>query len=119
VSLTATALRYIDFCTEPCAVVFSQDGKIQWFQGSKDFADLKVFINVPTRLDPASSASLFFRGEAMPETRHQVSASSWFTSGHYRPDAMIYEQSWPMPTYNAVLTLLWIFDVIEDEDSDY
>jgi hypothetical protein len=31
----------------------------------------------------------------------------------------IYEQSWPMPKYDAVLTLLWIFDVIDDEESDY
>lgn len=119
VSLTATALRYMDFCTEPCAIVFSQNGTIKWFQGSKDFEDLRVFIDVPSRLDRSSYASLFFQGDSIPSTRHRVYASSWFTSGRYRHDASIYEQSWPMPKYNAVLTLLWVFDVIEDEDSDY
>src|SRR5262245_8157075 len=117
VSLTATARRYIEFCTEPCAIVFSQEGTIKWFHGSKDFEDLQIFIDVPSRLDRSNYASLFFRGDAIPSTRHRVSASSWFTSGRYKHDAFIYEQSWPMPQYNAVLTLLWVFDVIEDKES--
>ena len=41
VSLTATALRYLQFCNEACAVVFSRDGIIQWFRGSKYFDPLQ------------------------------------------------------------------------------
>jgi hypothetical protein len=119
VSLTATALRFVYFCTEPCAVVFSQHGIITWFQGSKDFEDLGLFIDVSSRLDRSSYAARFFQGDSIPSARQRVSASSWFTSGRYRKDASIYEQSWPMPKYDAVLTLLWIFDVIDDEESDY
>ena len=119
VSLTATALRYVHFCTEPCAIVFSQNGIVKWFQGSKDFEDLGVFIDVSSRLDRSSYASLFFQGDSIPSTRQRIYASSWFASGRYRNDAFIYEQSWPMPKYNAVLTLLWVFVDIEDEESDY
>jgi hypothetical protein len=50
VSLTATALRYLQFCNEACAVVFSRDGIIQWFRGSKYFDELRVFIPVARRL---------------------------------------------------------------------
>ena len=34
----------------------------------------------------------------------------------FNPDATIYEQSWSMPSYNAVLTLLWVADDIEGDD---
>ena len=116
VSLTATALRYLAFCNEACAVVFSRDGDIRWFQGSRDFEDIGVFINTSSPLDRSSYASLFFRGDHIPSVRHRVYASTWFVPGKYHPDAMIYEQSWPMTKYNAVLTLLWVADVIEDEE---
>lgn len=116
VSLTATALRYLDFCNEACAVVLSQNGGIKWFRGSKDFEDLGVFIDTPSPLDRSSYASLFFRGDALPPARNRVYASAWFVPGRYKHDAAIYEQSWPMPTYNAVITLLWIYDDIEEDD---
>jgi Zn-dependent peptidase ImmA (M78 family) len=116
VSLTATALRYLHFCNEACAVVFSQAGNIQWFRGSKDFDDLGVFVDVPSRLSRLSLAALFFQGRAIPPTRCHVNASAWFAPGRYKHDAVIYEQSRPMPQYNAVLTLLWVADEIEAEE---
>ena len=118
VSLTATALRYLNFCDEPCAIVLSQEGYIKWFQGSKYFADIGVFIDVRSKLDPSSLAALLFQGRTARTTPKQVSASAWFEPGRYREDAAILEQSWAMPNYKAVLTLLWIDDDIEDED-DY
>jgi IrrE N-terminal-like domain len=118
VSLTATALRYLQFCNEACAIVFSRDGTIKWFRGSKYFDELKVFIPVARRLDQSSLAASFFQGETVPMTRTRVYASTWFVLGRYNRDATIYEQSWSMPSQNAVLTLLWIADDIE-EDDDY
>ena len=102
--------------SETCAVVFSHDGYIKRFQGSKEFEDLGVFIDVRSRLDPSSRAASFFRGCAVRTTPKRVSASAWFAPGRYQHDAKILEQSWTMPSYNAVLTLLWVDDDIEDED---
>lgn len=116
VSLTATALRYLQFCNEACAVVFSRDGIIQWFRGSKYFDELRVFIPVARRLDRSSLAASFFQGDSLRTTRTRVYASTWFAPGRYNPDATIYEQSWLMPSYNAVLTLLWVADDIEGDD---
>jgi len=118
VSLTATALRYLHFCGEPCAVVFSQDGYIRWFRGSEEFEDIGVFVDVRSKLDPSSLAAAFFRGHTVRTTAKRVDVSAWFAPGRYRHDATVLEQSWAMPSYNAVLTLLWVDDDIEDDD-DY
>jgi len=116
VSLTATALRYLQFCNEACAVVFSRNGIIQWFRGSKYFDELRVFVPVARRLDRASLAASFSQGDTLSATRTRVYASTWFAPGRYNRDATIYEQSWLMPSYNAVLTLLWVADEIDEDD---
>jgi hypothetical protein len=116
VSLTATALRYLLFCNEACAIVFSRDRITQWFRGSKYFDELRVFIPGARRLDQSSLATSFFQGDSLLTTRTRVYASTWFAPGRYNPDAAIYEQSWTMPSYNAVLTLLWVADDIEEDD---
>ncbi len=118
VSLTATALRYLYFCKEPCAIIFSQDGIIKWFHSSKEFADVNVFIEVQNRLDPSSLAISFFQQGTIQKTPKQVRASAWFEPGPYHQDATIQEQSWSMPAYNAVLTLLWINEIIEEDNWD-
>lgn len=118
VSLTATALRYLLFCGEPCAVVFSQNNRICWFRGSREFEKLDLFVDVRSRLDRSSLAAPFFQGQAIRQTQKSVPALAWLRSGRYRDEATIKEQSWPMPGYNAVLTLLWVDDEIEADDDD-
>lgn len=119
-SLTATALRYLNFCEEPVAIVYSHDNRIQWFQGSKDFEtireDLEFFIDVKSHLDYSSLAAKMFQGRTLSSKKSRVLASAWFTPGRYYQNATILEHSFLMPTYNATLTLLWIDEDIEDED---
>ena len=116
VSLTATSLRYLWFCGEPCAVVFSQDGHIRWFRRSKEFEDIEVFIESQCQLDPSSYAASFFEGRRLSMEGVRVPASAWFAPGRYRDDATILENSWPMPSFDAVLTLLWVDADIEEDD---
>lgn len=115
-SLTATALRYLHFCGEPCAVVFSQNNCIRWFRGSKSFEALGLFVDVKSRLDATCNAVSFFKGRTFHKRPCRVKASAWFRSGPYHRDATITEQSWPMPSYNAVLTLLWVDEDIDGEE---
>jgi hypothetical protein len=115
-SLTATALRYLYFSTEPCAIVYSKDGRIKWFQGSKDFNELGFFIDVHSKLDPSSLAIRYFQGQSLPDSQKSVPASTWFVPGKYRRNSTIIEQSWSMPRYHSVLTLLWIEDDISEDD---
>lgn len=116
VSLTATTMRYVRFATEPCAIVFSKDGLVKWFSGSKEFNDLGLFIEVRVKPDPSSLAASFFQGRSISSSQRNVSATAWLAPGHYRKNARIKEQALPMPNHNSVLTLLWIEDDLEDED---
>lgn len=121
-SLTATALRYLNFCEEPVAIVYSHDNRIQWFQGSKDFEtireDLEFFIDVKARLDHSSLAAKMFQSRNLLSKKSRVQASAWFTPGRYEQNATILEHSYFMPTYNATLTLLWIDEDVESEDEE-
>jgi Zn-dependent peptidase ImmA (M78 family) len=116
VSLTATAMRYVRFTIEPCAMVFSKDGLVKWFNGSKQFNDLGAFVEVRVKPDPSSLAASFFQGRSISSSQRNVSASVWLAPGHYRKNAKIKEQALAMPNYNSALTLLWIDEDIEDED---
>lgn len=121
VSLTAASIRFTSFCAEPIVLVFTQDRRIKWFRGSKEYFrlkdDLRLAIRVNELLNSAAYADRIFDGHRISRKPREVAASAWF-SGRYNRDAHILEQSWHMPTFNAVLTLLWIDDDLEGEDED-
>lgn len=117
VSLTATALRYLEFSCEACAIVFSRDGYIRWFRRSKEFEDSELFIEIKCRPDPSTVASAVLASGVSPRMQKRVSVSAWCAPGSYRQDATLAEQSWAIPSDNAALTLLWVDDDIEDDDS--
>ena len=110
-SLTATALRYIDFCKELAAVVYSQSRRIKWYQGSKDF---ELHVKVGDDVDSYSIADDCFSGKTFPRRPTRVDASCWLAWG-YKKDATILEESRSLTSYDAVLTLLHIDQDIEPE----
>ncbi len=116
VSLTASALRFIQVSTEPLAIVISSDGHIRWFEGNKDFFDLGLFVNVGERLSRESLAIRAFQGGSIPSKPGQVPISSWMRQGRYSSKATLSEQSIAMPNYNSVLSFIWINEVIDDDD---
>ena len=115
-SLTATALRMIDFSHEPVAVVYSERGKIKWFKATDDFMKMEIFVNVGAPVNPNSNAGRLFRGKEIRLDWREVPLDSWLREGDYREDATVKESSVHMPNYDAVLTLLWIDEIIERED---
>lgn len=114
-SLTATALRYTQFCQEAVAIVFSQNNIVKWFRRSEEFEKLGAFVEVRSRLDPESVAYSIYRGGGTDKIK-KVFVASWLSEGNYRPDATIFEQSWAIPSSDGILTLLWIDDDITDDD---
>ena len=111
-SLTATALRYLTFCREQCAVVWSEGGRIRWYRGTRDFG---YHVRVGEELDKYSIAVDFFSCKTLPRRPTAVDASCWLAPGRYREDAMIQEDSLELPGLGAVITLLWIDKDIERE----
>lgn len=104
VSLTATALRYVRFCPERVAVIYSQEGRVRWFDSSAEFQELDLYIERNVRLDPLSSAARVSSNQQYHSPR-RVPASAWFARGRY-DDVKIIEHSWYITAYDAVLTLL-------------
>jgi hypothetical protein len=116
VSLTAAGRRYVELSAEPCAFVYTQDGIVRWFQGSKDFHDLGLFVDVKAKVDPNSLAGLYFRGVTIPERPHRVPAGAWLRKDRFHRQATVLEHSMALPNYRAVLTLLHVDEDPFEED---
>ena len=114
-SLTATAIRYVRFCPEPVAIVYSQGGRIKWFVRSATFEELHVFIEKNVRLDPLSRAAHLREGKQTHPPK-AVPVSAWLANGRHKDNAEIMEHSLFIEAYGAVLTLLWVNDDIFDDD---
>lgn len=115
-SLTATARRYTEFCDESVAIVYSRDGMVRWFCASSDFREAGYFVEPKTRLSGQTLAGGYFKGTPPPAAARPVLAENWLNLRKANPLATIIEQSRAMPTYNAVLSLLWVKDDLVDDD---
>lgn len=115
-SLTATALRMTRFSREPVAVVYSEAGRISWFEGTDDFHSLEIFVDVRAPVNSMTNAGRLFDGKEIREGCREVPAKYWLKEGRYRADATIKESSLHMPNYNSVLTLLWVDEIIDHEE---
>jgi Zn-dependent peptidase ImmA (M78 family) len=110
-SLIAAAVAFIRLSNEPCALVFSKQGRVQWFSRTKDFEEMGLRISLGP-VDPYTIAAEFFRRKPMQLLPGRVDARSWLEPGRFREDAMIKEHSVAMPNFDAVLSLLWVEDDI-------
>lgn len=121
VSLTAAARRFVELSPEPCAVVFSKDGYIRWFLGSEEFHEMGLFVDVKSKLDSSTQAARCFNRLSDSNRPSREKVSAWCRSGRYRNDARLLDHSLAMPSYNAVLSLLWVDREIgsDDVDDDY
>jgi hypothetical protein len=108
-SLTATAVRFVQLTARPCAVVLSTDARIKWYGTSETFHGR---MRSGERLDLRSSASVFFRTGSLEESATPVPASAWVRNKRLEHDLQIKEHSIALPSYDAVLTLLYV-----DEDT--
>lgn len=117
-SLTATALRFTHFTHELVAVVYSFQGTIQYFQPSSEFLELGVFPNVNGPVGPHTGARNLFSGKDIPYQWQEVRAAEWFRenkSAFDRNDT-IREWSIGMPSFEAVLSLIWVNEPLGQND---
>ncbi len=104
-TLTATAVRYVDSCSECCAAVFSKDGKVTWFRCRKEWG---LWIRAGTRIGPNTYARDCFVGSRVPTTMERVPLESWFPERVDLGRQPLLETSMVLGLYGTVLTLLWI-----------
>lgn len=101
-SLTATAIRFVRFCPESCAVVFSKDGRVKWFYTSEEWWP---YISRDGKLDERTLAYDFFKGVALPDKPVGVDADAWVGGDGL---SELVEHSIGSKYLNFVLTILWI-----------
>ena len=108
-TLTATALRYVRFSKEPCALVVSRDGFIKWYKKSDSF---NFHAKVGEKLSFDTFAFGFFDGLNLPKVPDSVPARAWL-AGNINEESNLFEQSFSLGSYGVVLSLLWIYDDVK------
>jgi hypothetical protein len=102
VTLTAAALRFVELSDERVALICSIDGKVKWTRRNRTFGSL---LEKGQKLDSYSLAFDAFQGRKMPTRPETVETSAWKPSA--RADETLKEHSIHMPSFGAVMTLLW------------
>lgn len=105
-SVTSTAMRFVDFCPEMCAVVFSQNNRVAWFVKSPScWPWLRARGD---ELDPWCGAACYFKKGTVAARPQKMDGASWLEDkGAERYDEVV-EHSMAIPSIDAVLTMLWI-----------
>jgi hypothetical protein len=110
-SLMAAGRKFCDVASQACAVVWSSQRKIRWFHGSPIFAH---FIEVGKEIDFDSVAYRAYESKPLPSEMEEVPAEAWIKSSWLKEDAVISEQTVPMPSYDGCLSLIWVRRPIEN-----
>jgi hypothetical protein len=104
-SFSAAAWRYCDLAKEPCAIVWSTDGRIDWSKRSHTF-DFRLRKGTPSHKDTfAFRASSARASQKQPQS---VRAALWISDADEA--TKLCEQSKALPTYNSVISLLRVRD---------
>jgi hypothetical protein len=114
-SLSASAWKYCDLTSEQCAIVWSEHDKVSWSRRSPEFP---FFIRKDQPIEQPSYASNCFKREKAPSTPEPVPADAWIDSFNLKEGSVIHEESRFLPSYDSVLTVLWIKENIQKK-SDY
>jgi len=107
-SLTAAAYRAMYLTPFRAAIVWSTDGVVRWFKASEEF---EAFVSVKESVAEGTYAYDSFRGKPVPDMLKSVKSELWLAqSSRGNPDYIL-EHSIALPSYNSVLTLLYIEDI--------
>lgn len=104
-SLTAAAYRAMHLTPFRAAIVWSTNGIIRWFKGSEEF---EAFVSVRESVAEGTYAYDCFRQKLVPDELKRVKSDLWLADSRRGNPDYILEQSLWLPSYDSVLTLLYI-----------
>ena len=104
-TITATAIRFVEECREPCLVVFSENGRVRWWKSRNHEPGMWIASHQP--LHHESFAWDCLKDTPVPNTMQPVPAEAWFPESRTGPKD-VHEQSMRLGQYPTILTLLWI-----------
>jgi hypothetical protein len=96
-------------------VVWSTNEVIQWSRKSDNF---RFFLQRGVKLPQSSYAMAAHKDKDVPKNPEPVAANEWIESDRLRDGAEIWEQSLSLPSYDSVITLLWLKQEIGKEAVD-
>ncbi len=107
-SFTAASYRAMQLTPFRAAIVWSMDSVVRWFKASDEF---EAFVSVRESVSEGTYAHDCFNGIAVPDDLKSVRSDLWLAaSRRSNPDYILEHSIW-LPSYNSVLTLLYIEDV--------
>jgi hypothetical protein len=110
-SLTASAFRLVMLTSFRAAVVWSQGNRVRWHKSSEEFVR---WVRKGELSDDTFAADCF-KGHAVPGRLEPVPAGAWLFEKGLKDDARVWEHSVPLPSYDAVLSLLVMREPVEAE----
>jgi hypothetical protein len=102
-SLTATAIRFVECCAEPCALVYAEMGRIKWWTRNDDFA---LWLERGEVLSSGTYAADLAAGKRVDDRMQLTDGDEW-SNDPRASDLQLHEHPIAMPAIGAVLTLLW------------
>jgi len=105
-SLTSACIHYTKYGNQPCYLIYSQNGTIQWVCKSEDI--YWGYIEKGDRPPSGSSPRRFFE-DSDKTGRDICSVYDWFTD-YQEEEFSLYEESMYSESYSSVLTFLWPCD---------
>ena len=104
-SLTCAAIRYVEFASDPCAVIVSKQGQVCYYVVSDD-ADYRGLAALGRRTVPQSSATAEAASNEGSGRVFQKPSDTqqWFSPRRYCCD--LWEEAFPLGYTGLVLTLL-------------
>jgi hypothetical protein len=104
-SLTASAYRTMGLTSFRAAIVWSTAGVIRWFKASEEFGE---FVAVKDSVSAGTYAYDCFQGLAVPDGLRTVKSDLWLADSRRGLPDFLQEHSIWLPSYDSVLTLLYI-----------
>jgi hypothetical protein len=113
-SVTASAYRLAELSSYRIALAVSVSGVVQWYRASEEFRRA-------VRLGPLDPKTLAYDcalGKRLTEGAERIPAAAWLLNVNLREGAEVWEESISLPTYDTVLSLLFLKERVE-ERTDY
>jgi Zn-dependent peptidase ImmA (M78 family) len=117
VSRTAAAWRLVQITRQPCAIVVTRDGAIEWVARSDSFRQW-----IPERgqaIGKGSVAAAINRGESRSDAAERVDPHEWFDGTSFDGIAVC-ESAHHVPSQDQIVSLIWVQEgersELEDDD---
>lgn len=107
VSLTASAIRWMEIADDYAAAVFSQNGKIRWWRGSNQFEDA-LWITPGTKLSPLTLASKVSSNDPRVHGPEEVDLAAWTNGSDDLTSDVLIEESRGLGMFGQTLSLIWL-----------